>query len=241
MANTGVSRHQTRRPFAIEHADESGAWFGVRLEPLVQVSRSAAGGAFSSFEGSWHPSRIDFHLPVRALSLIYRAKFRDAILAAGLLDEIPPEVWQTDRVVNSRAIGSSEASLKYLAPYVFQVVISNSRILKVDQRTVIFRYKKSGSERWRTLALDALEFIRRFLQHVLPTGFMKVRHYGFMNPNCSVPLEKISALIELAYGFDVPVSVPGTERIPPIACRRCGGSLRVLSISLPDKRMEGPG
>ena len=77
-----------------------------------------------------------------------------------------------------------EATLKYLAPYVFKVAISNSRIVGVHDRTVLIRYRKSHSERSRILALDVMEFIRRFLQHVLPTGFMKIRYYGFMNPNC---------------------------------------------------------
>ena len=58
------------------------------------------------------------------------------------------------------------------------------------------------------MALDVMEFIRRFLQHVLPTGFMKVRYYGFMNPNCAVSLEKIDALIQLAYGFNVTTPEP---------------------------------
>jgi len=102
---------------------------------------------------------------------------------AGLFDQIPPEVWQLDWNVNSQAVGSSEASLKYLAPYVFKVAISNSRILKVEDRTVFIRYQKPHCHRLRTLALGVMEFIRRFLQHVLPTGFMKVRYYGFMNPN----------------------------------------------------------
>ena len=83
---------------------------------------------------------------------------------AGLFDEIPPEVWHIDWNVNSQAVGSSEASLKYLAPYVFKVAISNSRILKVEDRTVFIRYRKPHSHRLRTLALEVMDFIRRFLQ-----------------------------------------------------------------------------
>ena len=143
---------------------------------------------------------------------------------AGLLDHIPDEVWQTDWVVNCQAIGSSEASLKYLAPYVFRVAISNNRIISVEDRTVTFRYRKSGSHRWRTLALAVMEFIRRLLQHVLPTGFMKVRYYGFMNASCTIALEQISSLIQLAHGFDL--AVPGSEVEPlaPMVCPKCGGT-----------------
>ena len=77
----------------------------------------------------------------------------------------------------------------------------NSRILGVHDRTILVRYRKPHSQRPRTLALEVMEFIRRFLQHVLPTGFMKIRYYGFMNPNCKVPLDRIRGLIELSYGF----------------------------------------
>ena len=129
---------------------------------------------------------------------------------ANLLDQIPADVWQIDWNVNSQAVASSEATLKYLAPYVFKVAISNSRIVNVQDRTVLIRYRKPHSERSRILPLDVMEFIRRFLQHVLPTGFMKIRYYGFLNPNCAVPLDRIRGLIELSYGFAVDLPVPSS-------------------------------
>ena len=79
--------------------------------------------------------------------------------------------------------------------YLFRVAISDSRIMAVKDRNVTFSYRKKGSNRARHTTLDALEFIRRFLQHVLPTGFMKVRHYGFMSSNCTVPLARLRLLI----------------------------------------------
>ena len=85
------------------------------------------------------------------------------------------------------------------------MAISDHRILKVEENAVSFSYKKPGSVRSRTLTLDPLEFIRRFLQHVLPKGFMKVRYYGFLSPTAKLPLEDIKALVELAHGFTVPV------------------------------------
>lgn len=207
--------------------------WGRTLEYHPHIHYIAPGGSLSRTTDTWHPSRLDFYLPVKALSTIFRAKFRDEMQQAGLLDEIPNEIWTIDWIVNSQAVGSSEASLKYLAPYVFKVAISNSRIIKVEDHTVFFRYKKSGSSRWRTMALDVMEFIRRFLQHVLPTGFMKVRYYGFMNPNCAVPLEKIDTLIQLAYGFNVTTPEPYREPLAPMTCPKCGGRLRLLSLSLP--------
>jgi hypothetical protein len=138
--------------------------WGRTLEYHPHIHYIAPGGALSSKDGAWHPSRADFYLPVRALSKIFRAKFRDEMKAAGLEGEIPVEVWETEWNVNCQAVGASAASLKYLAPYVFKVAIANSRIVKVENRTVTFRYQKPKSSRWRTMALDALEFIRRFLQ-----------------------------------------------------------------------------
>jgi hypothetical protein len=144
----------------------------------------------------------------------------------GLYDTIPAAVWAIDWNVNCQAVGESTASLTYLAPYVFRVAITDSRIVKVADRTVWFHYRKPGSQRLRTLALDALEFLRRFLQHVLPTGFMKIRYYGFLNANCAIPRERLVALIELASGFTlapVPAVVP--EPLPPLRCPQCGGRL----------------
>ena len=207
--------------------------WGRTLEYHPHIHYIVPGGALSSTDGLWHSSRVDFYLPVKALSQIFRAKFRDAMRDAGLFDQIPPEVWEIDWIVNSQAVGSSEASLKYLAPYVFRVAISNSRILKVENRTVFIRYRKSHSHRLRTLALEVMEFIRRFLQHVLPTGFMKVRYYGFMNPNCAVSLDRISTLIELSYGFNVALPNADLEPWQPIICPACGGTLRLRSLLLP--------
>ena len=138
--------------------------WGRTLEYHPHIHYVAAGGALSSNDRTWHPSRLDFYLPVKALSKVFRAKFRDEMRAAGLIHEISPRVWQTEWNVNCQAVGESSASLKYLSPYVFKVAIANSRIVKVENRTVTFRYKKSHSNRWRSLTLHVMEFIRRFLQ-----------------------------------------------------------------------------
>ena len=86
---------------------------------------------------------------------------------AGLLAQIPAETWQQERNVNCAAVPNAEASIAYLAPYVFNVAISDHRIVKVEHDCVSFSYQKPGSARRRTLRLAALEFIRRFLTHML--------------------------------------------------------------------------
>ena len=129
-------------------------------------------------------------------------------------------------------------SVKYLAPYVFKVAISNSRIVKIENRKIYFKYRKSHSNRWRTMALDVMEFLRRFLQHVLPTGFMKVRYYGFMNPSCSISLEKVTVLIVLAVGFKIVLPKINIEPLKPFNCSHCGGSLKYIASVLPFERIQ---
>jgi hypothetical protein len=215
--------------------------WGRTLEYHPHIHYIVPGGALSTTDGLWHPSRIDFYLPVKALSKLFKAKFRDIMKEAGLFDQIPPQVWQLDWNVNAQAVGSSEASLKYLAPYVFKVAISNSRIIKVENHTVFFRYTKPHSRRSRTMALNALEFLRRFLQHVLPTGFMKIRYYGFMNPNCSVPFEKISTLIQMAYGFSVKITRYPKNPLKPLTCSHCGGTLHYVGSFFLSAGRHAPG
>lgn len=216
--------------------------WGRTLDYHPHIHYIVAGGALLTEDRSWHPSRIDFYLPVRALSEIFRAKFRDEMKASALFEKVPSEVWDTAWNVNCQAVGESSATLKYLAPYVFKVAISNSRIIGVENGFVTFRYKKSHSERWRTMALEVKEFMRRFLQHVLPAGFMKVRYFGFMNPNCKVDLDTIRALIELSYGFNLPeLQAQALEPWQPAVCPHCGGALKLKVIFLANGMVIRPG
>ena len=200
--------------------------WGRQLEYHPHIHYIVPGGAFDKESGNWHSSRVDFYVPVQALSKIFRAKFRDEMKKAGLFDQIDPIVWNIDWNVNCQAVGSSEGSLKYLAPYVFKVAISDSRIVKLKNRQVTFRYKKQKSARWRTMTLDVMEFIRRYLQHVLPTGFMKIRYYGFMGSGSSVTLDDIKAAIELSLDFFAECrQVPKNQGIASPYCPHCGGKL----------------
>jgi len=215
-------------------ADRAG-FFGVlhtwgrQLQYHPHIHYVVPGGALSSEDGAWYASSPGFFLPVKALSRLFRGKFRALIRKAALLDQIPSETWQQDWNVNCQAVPNAEASIQYLAPYVFKVAISDHRILKVEENAVSFSYKKPGSARLRTLTLDPLEFIRRFLQHVLPKGFMKVRYYGFLSPTAKVPLEDIKVLVELAHGFTVTVPEIELPPWPQPICRACGGRLRFHS------------
>ncbi len=194
----------------------------------------APGGALLRKDGSWHSSRTDFYLPVKAMSKIFRKKFYHEMEKEGLLSGIPANVWTTDWNINSQAIGSSSNSIKYLAPYFFfKVAISDKRIVKVDGRIVFIRYRKKGSGRWRTMKLDVMEFIRRFLQHVLPTGFMKVRYYGFLNPSSSVTLEYIRQLIGNGNDYKLKETETEPRAKPALFCSHCEGKLKYCYSILP--------
>ncbi len=139
------------------------------------------GGGVSPDGRHWEPARREYLLPVAVLSKKLAAKFRDAVHAEkpDLFKTIPPATWTREWVSFLKYYGQGEeAVLNYLSRYVLRVAISNARILAVDETHVTFRWKDHGSQTWRTTRLEGLEFLRRFLQHVPPRGFHKVRYYG---------------------------------------------------------------
>jgi hypothetical protein len=202
--------------------------------PLVfhpHVHYVVPGGGPSPDGSAWLPSKANFFVPVKALSKIFRAKFRDELQRAGLLDQINPVVWQKKWVVHSKLVGDGRAALKYLAAYVFRVAICDRRIRSCDHDQVTFSYRRSGSRRWRNLTVDAHEFLRRFLQHVLPTGFQKVRYYGFTSPNASATADKLRWLLALRAGQSFVLharQIPLSKPTP--TCSACGGRLYIVSF-----------
>jgi hypothetical protein len=140
------------------------------------------GGGLAPDGSTWQPARYNYLLPEKPLAQIFRAKFRDLLKKAGLFDQVPSKIWHQDWVVDIIAVGSGEAALKYLAPYVFRVAISNRNLLALTDGQVTFRFRHSKTNRTQTTTLPAEQFIGRFLQHVLPRGFQKVRTYGLLHP-----------------------------------------------------------
>ena len=167
------------------------------------------------------------------MSNLYKAEFRDMIIKSGLFNLIPAEAWEKDWNVNVQPTGQPDRTIRYLSRYVFQVAISDYRIVKVEAGKVTFRYRKPGSTRDRQMTLDAMELIRRFLQHVLPTGFMKVRYYGFLNPNAAVKLDDVRCAIELCNGFEITTPELETAPVEPLHCPSCGGKLKYICSVLP--------
>jgi hypothetical protein len=141
------------------------------------------GGGLSSDRSKWLSSDAEFFVPVEALSPIFRAKFRDALKKTDLFDTVAKDVWQKDWVVHCKPVGNGNSALKYIAPYVYRVAITNNRIEKLQNGQVTFRFKNGDTDQWETSTVPVFEFIHRFLQHVLPKSFIKIRYYGLMAPN----------------------------------------------------------
>lgn len=154
-----------------------------------------AGGIGS--DGEWLPVRNNFLFPVKALSKIFRAKFRDALQEEDCFEQIPDRVWRKqDWVVHCQQVGRGLGALKYLAPYIFRVAISNRRIVRFEGEKVTYLYKPRGTRTFKRRTLNVEEFIRRFLQHVLPRGFVKVRYYGFLSSAVRPKLKSLWDFLE---------------------------------------------
>jgi len=189
---------------------------------------------------TWLPSKKNFLLPVKALSRVFRAKFRDALRQTDCFADVPATVWQQEWVVHCQPVGDGQSSLKYLAPYIFRVAISNKRILKLEDGKVTFRYRASDTGRLRTCTLPAKEFIRRFLQHVLPKGFVKVRYYGFLASGCRPRLAALrQQLAPLATdqvsdsdvgSEDEPITEQDSSDVAVVLCSSCGRPMQRRSI-----------
>jgi hypothetical protein len=189
------------------------------------------GGGLSK-EGKWVGCRPGFFLPVRVLSKVFRGKFIDGRKRArgrGLLvgadddrqfDQLLDAAVKHDWVVYAkRPFGGPEQVLKYLARYTHRIAISNRRLVCVDDQNVTFSYKDyahrstrltAGGNRPRTLTLDGGEFLRRFLMHAIPTGFMRIRHFGLLaNRVRAKNLALCRRLLSAPPQADCPIIGPG--------------------------------
>jgi ssDNA-binding Zn-finger/Zn-ribbon topoisomerase 1 len=197
----------------------------MRYHPHVHFI--VPGGGLSPDRSQWLPSNTDFFVPVEALSPIFRAKFRDALKKTDLFDAVAPDVWQKDWVVHCKPVGDGNRALKYLAPYIYRVAITNNRIEKLEDGQVSFRFKNSDTDQWETVTLPAFDFIHRFLQHVLPKGFVKIRYYGLLSPIKKNLLAVAKYLLGDNRHSDVTPAVA-----EQYLCPQCGAKLRRVK-SLP--------
>ncbi len=193
----------------------------------------ATGGGLTA-DGRWLHSREDFLVHVKPLSSLFRAKFRDQLKKTDLFQLVDQDSWNKQWVVHCQPVGTGEAAFKYLAPYIFRVAISNKRILKLEDRQVTFSYKESATDQVKFSTIPAEEFIRRFLQHVLPDHFVKVRYYGLLSPANRHLIEKARELLG-ARPIDNSTSTQPRQDNEP-RCPSCGGVLRLIQHLKPQTR-----
>ena len=226
----------------------------------VHVHALVAGGALTE-SGEWTAAKRGFLFPVKALSRVFRGKFVAALKGAHQDGKLPgaagieEEAWRNllarlydhEWVVYAKQpLGGPAQVLEYLSRYTHRVAISNERIVGMDHGEVAFRVRSEAtSSRKRTLRLPATEFIDRFLKHVLPTGFKRIRHYGLL-----APARKARRLALARAALDAPTPDPvviesveafmrRVARIEWRACRHCGAGHFVVTGLLAPRPAPG--
>jgi hypothetical protein len=161
---------------------------------------------------------------------------------------VPRHVWEIPWVVHITPWGEGQqAALDYLARYAFRIAITNRRILDIDDETVTYRYKDRAADRQRKETVSGHEFMRRFLQHVLPAGFHKVRYYGLWHPGRRHHVRNLRNVLLLEQSAKAPVEAgiadppkPSAEPPPPRRCPHCDTGHLTLLRRLSPARPRGP-
>ena len=231
--------------------------WGSALTHHPHVHMIVPGGGLSPDGARWISSRSDFLVHVKVLSRLFRGRFLAVLTEthtegklqffgdhADLADkqtfkQFLAPLRRSKWVVYAKdPFGGPEQVLRYLSRYTHRVAISNRRLVSADDGTIAFRWKDyriEGPGRWKTMSLLPHEFIRRFLIHVLPKGFHRIRHYGlFANGNRAANIAKARALLAVAAPAKVAepekVVVPSEPRVLPCPCPRCAGRMIVIEV-----------
>jgi hypothetical protein len=242
--------------------------WGSTMTHHPHVHMIVPGGGISLDGTRWVRCKPGFLLPVRVLSRLFRRLFLAALAdahAAGRLAffgeiqslhrrevfaaHLAPLKRKKWFVYTKPPFAGPETVLAYLARYTHRVAISNSRLLALDARGVTFRYKdycRSGQARYRTMTLAADEFIRRFLLHVLPKGFHRIRHYGLLaSASCKANIARARQLMTALMAEVDPPAVhvtadpdATTDHRPPCPC--CGGRMIIVEVFARAAAPRGP-
>jgi hypothetical protein len=215
--------------------------WGRQIQFHPHVHYVIPGGGLSRDLSRWCEPKGDFLVHVKALSKVFKGELYKQIDALGRLNYVPVNAWGKDWVVHCKCVGNGQNVLKYLGAYVFRVAISNARITEYDGQNVTFKYYKVGSKRVRYCTLPVLEFIRRYLRHVLPDGFMKVRHFGFLSSRSKVTIEYIRELISRFMDKLIELILPAPPEKPaPLLCKKCSGLMKWVGFTPPVRRKLSP-
>ena len=241
--------------------------WGSAMTHHPHIHMIVPGGGIALDGSRWIACRPGFFLPVRVLSRLFRRRFLEMLAAAhkaGRLrffgkhkslaeaeafDRTLAPLRKKDWVVYAkRPFAGPEAVLTYLSRYTHRVAIANSRLVSCDDNAVAFRWKDYRSprkERWKTMSLPVPEFIRRFLMHVLPSGFHRIRHYGLLaNGNRAANIAKARELLGQAPTEDItkaePADLPDAARESKQPCPACGGRMIIIETFEPGCAPRAP-
>jgi hypothetical protein len=220
--------------------------WGSNLSYHLHVHCLVTGGGLSSDGRTWMPAREDYLAPVEALSRLFRKSFRKGIERRFKDIHLPRYVWQKEWVAHSKpAVQGTSIVLNYLARYIHRVAITNSRIISADDGKVTFRYKGSGGAQTKTMTVSAGEFIRRFLQHVLPAGVHKVRYYGLWSPSHRRNLSKAQQILTQSKNdqqvrFEEYTDVEAPPPSEPRQCTHCQRGTLICIGRLPRQGRAPP-
>jgi hypothetical protein len=225
--------------------------WGSALTHHPHMHMIVPGGGISLDGSRWVSCRPGFFLPVRVLSRLFRRLFLERLVAThkqlqffgdhGHLADVKSfaaylaPLHKTEWVVYSkRPFGGPEAVLAYLSRYTHRVAIANSRLIAFDQQGVTFKWKDyriEGRDRYKRMTLPTDEFIRRFLIHVLPKGFHRIRHYGlFAKSSCADNVARARELL----AAPKPQDGPADKSEPPShPCPCCGGRMVIIEVFEP--------
>jgi putative transposase/transposase-like zinc-binding protein len=230
--------------------------WGSALTHHPHVHMIVPGGGLSLDGSRWVPCRPRFLVDVKVLSRLFRGRFLAMLAEAhadGHLRFFGDYVALADKKAFKRFLAplrkikwvvhtkdpfaGPEQVLRYLSRYTHRVAISNRRLVSVDDNGVAFRWKDyriEGPDRWKTMTLTAHEFIRRFLMHVLPRGFHRIRHYGLLaNGNRAANMAKARELLGAAPRVEPDkekTAAPSEPRVLACPCPCCGGRMLVIEV-----------
>jgi hypothetical protein len=235
--------------------------WGSALTHHPHVHGIVPGGGLSCDGKRWVACRPGFFLPVRVLSRLFRRRFLEALLRAycdGRLQFFGEHAtlaaadaftrWLTPLrhcewvVYAKRPFAGPDAVLAYLSRYTHRVAISNSRLIALDERGVSFRwkdYRAKGRSRYKAMTLEPGEFMRRFLLHVLPGGFHRIRHYGLL-ANCSRTANLVLARQLLDEPLPETPAPPAPDVAPTFVCAHCGHAMVVVQTFVRDETIRAP-
>jgi hypothetical protein len=194
----------------------------LQFHPHVHCVVPAAGLTADRLRCRRPPSPT-FFLPQPVLAARFRTRLKAALSKLTDAEKISDSVWRQNWVVDVQPAGSGETAIKYLAAYVYRTALGSQRILSADHGHISFKYKDSDDQQWHTLRLSATEFLRRFLQHVLPKGLQRVRYFGWLAPAAKARWQRILALLDYKQPPKILV-----ERATP-ACPCCHKPMRLLA------------